>query len=57
MFIGTFKNTQLKQRVLAPWCFTKGLSIIYERLQEINVLSFVGDGDARTCPVVVSMSV
>lgn len=23
MYIGTYKNAQLKRRVLAPWCFTK----------------------------------
>jgi hypothetical protein len=57
MFIGNFENMQLKQRVVTFWCFAKRLSIVYERLQEINDLSFVGSGDARTCPVVVSTMV
>jgi hypothetical protein len=37
--------------------YKKGLSIIYEIVQEINVLSFVVDGDARTCTVIVSATV
>jgi len=57
MFNGTLKNTQLQQRVVAPWCFSKATVIVYERLQEINVLFLMGNGDARTCPVIVSTSV